>query len=135
MPLSQRNGAAFSCMPVWRCTESVTRKVRPVIDHHSKRSDLICFLVCGALGLLATGQSFWALSLIAEVYTPQTVLLAGLVLALLRWRERPTLWRTSGVGLLVGLGFSHHASTVLLLPGVAACFLFQTGAPTLKPRT
>lgn len=89
----------------------------------------------GALGLLATGQYFWALSLIAEVYTPQTALLAGLVLALLRWRQRPTLLRTSVVGLLVGLGFSHHASTVLLLPGVVAGFLLQAGTPALKPRT
>lgn len=106
-----------------------------LVDRILQRLHVGGWAAFGALGLLATGQSFWALSLIAEVYTPQTVLLAGLVLALLRWRERPTLWRTSGVGLLVGLGFSHHASTVLLLPGVAACFLFQTGAPTLKPRT
>jgi len=39
------------------------------------------------------------------------------------------------VGLLVGLGFSHHASTVLLLPGVVAGFLLQAGTPALKPRT
>jgi len=88
----------------------------------------------GALGLLGTGQFFWALSLVAEVYTLQTALLAGLVLALLNWRERPTPPRTFVVGLLIGLGFSHHASTVLLLPGVALLALLQPNRPALNPR-
>lgn len=88
----------------------------------------------GALGLLATGQYFWALSLVAEVYTLQAALLAGLILALLRWREHSSATRLMAVGLVIGLGFSHHASTVLVLPGVALFVLLQARSGVLKPR-
>ncbi len=87
----------------------------------------------GALGLLATGQYFWALSLIAEVYTLQTALLAGLILVVLRWREQPTAPRALVVGVLIGLGLSHHASTVLVLPGLAVCMALQPGGRAFKP--
>jgi hypothetical protein len=43
----------------------------------------------GALGLLASAYYFWALSLIAEVYTLHTALMAGAILLLLRWAEAP----------------------------------------------
>jgi hypothetical protein len=39
----------------------------------------------GALGLLASSVFFWGLSLVAEVYTLHTALMAGFILALLRW--------------------------------------------------
>lgn len=87
----------------------------------------------GALGLLATGQYFWALSLIAEVYTLQTALLAGLILVVLRWREQPTAPRALVVGVLIGLGLSHHASTVLVLPGLAVCMALQPDGKAFKP--
>jgi hypothetical protein len=71
----------------------------------------------GALGLLATSTYFWGLSLVAEVYTLHTALMAGLILALLRWSDAPTPRRLAIVGLLGGLGMSHHAAMVLLIPG------------------
>lgn len=71
----------------------------------------------GALGLLATSTFFWGLSLVAEVYTLHTALMAGLILALLRWDESPTPRRLAVVGLVTGLGFAHHAAVILLLPG------------------
>lgn len=71
----------------------------------------------GALGLLATSIYFWGLSLVAEVYTLHTALMAGLILALLNWSDFPTPWRLAVVGLLGGLGMSHHAAMVLLIPG------------------
>lgn len=72
----------------------------------------------GALGLLAAAEYFWALALIAEVYTLHTALMAGLILSLLHWADRPTPVRLLLVGLLLGLGLSHHAATALLIPGV-----------------
>ena len=72
-----------------------------------------------AIGLLAFSKYFWQLALIAEVYTLQTALTAGLILALLAWSEKPAPMRLGLVGLTLGLGLSHHMSTVLLLPGAA----------------
>jgi len=70
-----------------------------------------------ALGLLATSTYFWGLSVIAEVYTLHTALMAGLILALLYWSDAPTPRRLAVVGLVGGLGMSHHAAMVLLIPG------------------
>jgi hypothetical protein len=87
----------------------------------------------GALGLLATGTYFWGLSLIAEVYTLHTALMAGLILALLRWGEQPSPRRMLLVGLITGLSLSHHMAAVLLIPG--SVFYLLTAAPrqALKP--
>lgn len=71
----------------------------------------------GALGLLTCATYFWALSLIAEVYTLHTALMACLILLLLRWTDDPTPRRLALVGLVTGLSLSHHAATVLLIPG------------------
>lgn len=72
-----------------------------------------------ALGALAIAPHFWALSLLAEVYTLHTALMAGLIWLLLRWREQPTPLRLGLVGLILGASFGNHGATVLLLPGVA----------------
>ncbi len=70
----------------------------------------------GALGLLAFSTFFWGLSLVAEVYTLHTAIMAGFILALLRWSDAPTPRRMFWVGLLAGLGLSHHAAMALLAP-------------------
>ncbi len=75
------------------------------------------------VGLLAFSKYFWQLSLIAEVYTLQTALTAGLLLVLLAWFEKPVPIRLGWIGLLIGLGLSHHMSTALLLPGVTLFIL------------
>ncbi len=72
----------------------------------------------GALGLLATAPFFWSLSLVAEVYTLHTALMALVVLLLLRWADKPTAGRLAATSLVIGLSLGHHAATVLLLPGV-----------------
>lgn len=71
----------------------------------------------GALGLLATAPYFWAMSLIAEVYTLHTALMAALILLLLRWDTAPSLQRLAVVALMLGLSSGNHAATVLLVPG------------------
>ena len=70
-----------------------------------------------AVGLLAASRWFWALSLIAEVYTLECALVAALLLALLRWQEAPSPGRLAVATLLIGLAFSHRTSAVLLAPG------------------
>lgn len=81
-----------------------------------------------AVGLFAFSKYFWQLSLIAEVYTLQTAISAGLILALMAWSIKPTPVRLGLAGLMIGLGLSHHMATVLLLPGAAVYAL------TVNPR-
>jgi hypothetical protein len=71
-----------------------------------------------AIGLLATAQFFWAMALIAEVYTLHTAILAGIILALLRWAEDPTPGRLALATFLTGIGFGNHVATVLAAPGL-----------------
>ena len=82
-----------------------------------------------AVGLLAVAQFFWALALIAEVYTLHTAILAGVILALLRWSERPTPGRLALATFLVGIGFGNHVATVLAAPG---CVWFVLNAEPRK---
>ena len=71
----------------------------------------------GALGLLATGVIFWGMSLIAEVYTLHTALMAALIYALVCWQAQPSPLRIALVGLVAGMSLAHHAASVLLIPG------------------
>jgi hypothetical protein len=70
----------------------------------------------GALGLLASAPYFWSLSLIAEVYTLHTALMAGIILSLLRWADAPSPRRFALPVLLMALSMGNHAATVLLVP-------------------
>jgi len=78
-----------------------------------------------ALGMLTCTTYFWAMALIAEVYSLQTVLMSALCLGLMRWKEDPRAWRAMVVGFLLGLGLCNHLSTLLLLPGVLFFVLWR----------
>lgn len=82
-----------------------------------RRLQVAPWLRLGALGLLATAPYFWAMSLIAEVYTLHTALMAGILLGLLRWAEEPTPLRLAVPILLMTLSLGNHMATVLLVPG------------------
>lgn len=86
-------------------------------DRILRRWQVSLIAAFGSLGLLATGTFFWGLSLIAEVYTLHTAIMVALILALIRWGEKPSPDRFALVGLLTGLGLSHHMATLLLIPG------------------
>jgi hypothetical protein len=88
----------------------------------------------GALGLFATGKFFWALSSIAEVYTLQTALMAGLILCLLRWQEQPTARCTVLLGFILGLCLCHHAGSILMIPGVLVFILTSVSKTPSKPK-
>jgi hypothetical protein len=99
-----------------------------------RRSKVSGWAAGAALGLLATGTFFWGLSLIAEVYTLHTALMAGLILSLLHWAESPSPRRLGLVALLTGLGLAHHAAFVLLLPGLAWYLWAASPRAIFKPR-
>jgi hypothetical protein len=89
----------------------------------------------GALGLLACAPFFWALSLIAEVYTLHTALMAGIILLLLHWGDQPTPSRLALVGLMVGLSMGNHAATILLVPACVWYTLTVAPRQALAPRS
>lgn len=88
----------------------------------------------GALGLLATAPFFWALSLIAEVYTLHTALMAGVILALLYGADQPSPFRLALPIFLMTLSLGNHAATVLLIPGCLWYVLVSHPRQLLKPR-
>jgi hypothetical protein len=88
-----------------------------------------------ALGLLAVAQFFWALALIAEVYTLHTAILAGVILALLRWADQPAPDRLALATFLMGIGFGNHVATVLAAPGCLWFVLATEPRKALAPRS
>lgn len=103
-------------------------------DRILRRLDVGPWATLGALGLLASAPYFWAMSLIAEVYTLHTALMAGLILALLRWAEQPSPARLALAGLLGGLSMGNHAATVLLIPGAVWYVLTAASRKVLAAR-
>ena len=89
----------------------------------------------GALGLLMTTRFYWAMSLVAEVYTLQTALVAGIVLTALAWARDPRPWRLGAATLLIGLGLANHLTTVLLLPGWLRLVLGSTPRNATRARS
>ncbi len=89
-----------------------------LLDRILRRLKVTPWVRLGALGLLATAPYFWALSLIAEVYTLHTLLMAGIILLLMRWADAPSPGRLAAPLLLTALSTGNHAATALLIPGL-----------------
>jgi 4-amino-4-deoxy-L-arabinose transferase-like glycosyltransferase len=79
--------------------------------------------------MLAFSYHFWADSLTAEVYTLDTLLLAGLLFLLLRWSRSRDGRLLFAASLLLGLSLANRASTALFIPAVLAyLWLYQRPA-------
>lgn len=87
------------------------------VEQILRRLQVEPWLRLGAVGLLATAPYFWAMSLIAEVYTLHTALMAGVILSVLRWSDEPTPLRLALPIFLLTLSLGNHMATVLLVPG------------------
>ena len=88
-----------------------------LLEHILRRFNVGLWARLGALGLLVVAPFFWAMSLIAEVYTLHTFLMTGIILSLLHWGENPTPHKLFLPVLLMALSAGNHAATVLLIPG------------------
>lgn len=91
--------------------------------------------ILAGLGLLAVAPFFWGLSLVAEVYTLHTALMAGLLLLLFYWAQAPSPKRLLAVAFLTGLSLGNHMATVLLLPGMVWYVLTRAPRQALSPRS
>ncbi|HYV03255.1 MAG TPA: DUF2723 domain-containing protein, partial [Blastocatellia bacterium] len=104
----------------------------------------VVLAACSAAGLLlAFSRTLWAYATIAEVYTLNTLLIAGIFLLMFHWRRlvisdrlgsRPANPVTTNdrwlnaAALLFGLGLGvHHVSVALMLPALAWLVLSTAG--------
>ncbi len=89
----------------------------------------------GALGLLAVAPAFWSMSVVAEVYTLHALLMAALIFAALCWADDPSRAdRAAAVGVVLGLTATHHAASVLLIPGLLAFAVVAAPNAFRQPR-
>ncbi len=77
---------------------------------------------------------FWTQAVVAEVYTLHTLLMVSLLLVLLRWEESRSDALLAAFGLLFGLSFGNHMSTLLLLPAFGVFLLAVAGKELFHPK-
>ncbi|MDM8530616.1 DUF2723 domain-containing protein [Anaerolineales bacterium HSG25] len=79
--------------------------------------------------LLATNAVFWSQAIIAEVYTLHSLFIVSIIGLALKIHNSPQTLEISNsvrilklnlLALVIGLGLTHHVTTVLLLPGLLA---------------
>ncbi len=104
-------------------------------EHILRRFHVTKWPRIGALGLLMTAPYFWAMSLIAEVYTLHTFLMAGIILSLLYWSENPIPRKLFLPALLLSLSAGNHAATVLLIPGFVWFIVVTAPKQLMRPKT
>lgn len=96
-----------------------------------------CGRVVSAAAALAFGfgQAFWSQSTIAEVYTLNAAIVAGVMLALLVWSEtRRPMWYFVAVALFAA-GLGNHTTIVGFAPGIALFVLLVDRRFVLRLRT
>ncbi len=83
---------------------------------------------------LAFSRRFWSQSVIAEVYTLNTFLFAGLLLCILLWKERRTNTYLYLASLFFGLGLTNHYMLVLLVSPPVIYYILRTD-PEIRGKT
>jgi len=84
--------------------------------------------------LFAFSLSFWSHSVVAEVYTLNSFLLAMIFLSLIRWEETLSFRWLSLFLILYPLSFANHLTMVTLLPAILFFIASVQGRVMLKPR-
>lgn len=84
--------------------------------------------------LFAFSYYFWSQAVIAEVYTLHTLFMAALLVLLLRWQATRSDELLAVIGLVLGLSFGNHMSTILLIPGAGVFLLIVAGKELLHPK-
>ncbi len=76
-------------------------------------------VAAAAIVAFALGPTVWSVSTVAEVYTLHVLLIAGILLALVRWRDtqRPSFFYLAIAIFAVAEG--HHTDVVLMVPVIA----------------
>ena len=77
-------------------------------------------------GMLSFAYSFWAMSIVAEVYTLHTALIALCLLLLDQWLSKNDPRYLYGLALAFGLSLTNHISAILFVPLLAWPILTNT---------
>lgn len=83
----------------------------------------------------ALGSIVWSQAVIAEVYALNACLFAGVLLALLAWRQTRQPWLFYLACALVAAGLGHHMTILALAPGLAVYAIASDRRFALRPRT
>lgn len=86
--------------------------------------------VCAALAALGTAltQTWWRQANGFEAYALHALFLPLALWLFLRWARQPTAGRGAAFGIVLGLSFTNHMTTVLILPALLVFLLFDRGA-------
>jgi hypothetical protein len=116
----------------FRLASQVARKVQG-----QKRMEgvLVLSASAGGTAMLAFSKTFWSQAVAVEVYSLHLLMIGAILLAYLRAREEraPGLWYA--VAFFVGLSFSNHMTTILLVPGLLAMYFMEGPSGTARWRT
>ena len=85
--------------------------------------------------LMAFSRLFWSQAVIAEVYALNAFLIACIVLTAFIWHDNPTRKSLIWLAFLVGLSFTHHPSSMLLIPGVVVLVIMRSREVQLSLRS
>ncbi len=91
-------------------------------SHHLPPADMARFIRWSsaiAVLTLVFSRTFWDQSTSVEVYPLQLVLFALILLVWLRFYAEPRKSHAFAAGLVLGLGFTNHMTTILTLPALA----------------
>jgi hypothetical protein len=103
------------------------------MDGSRKRDELLLLSASASgLAILAFSETFWSQAVSVEVYSLHLLFVGAVLLMLLRAHEErvPGFWYATGF--LLGLSFTNHMTTILLLPGVL--YLYFAAGPSGKAR-
>jgi hypothetical protein len=96
----------------------------------------VAFMITGrsyyatlAIGMLGVSYPLWSVAVVAEVYTLHVFFLSGILWLILRWRVTGRPFYFIMLGLVTGLSFGNHMSTILVVPGVAILVWEQLKRP------
>jgi hypothetical protein len=119
--------AAVAVMVLYRLTGLILAQVLP-------QTPAVARLVSAAVAAatFAVSQTFWLLSLIAEVYTLHVLLLGLMLWLALRAGVYQARRDTLLLALVFGLGLAHHVTTVLLIPALLV-YLWLAGVVRKTP--
>ncbi|MFC1727428.1 protein O-mannosyl-transferase family [Patescibacteria group bacterium] len=88
-----------------------------------------CLIAFGSALFLAFSRTFWINSLKAEVFPLNNLLASLMIFLILSYFLKPTAYRLIAFCLILGLGFSHHQTIILLVP--ASLYLIWRSSPEL----
>jgi hypothetical protein len=121
--------AAFTASAVFllffvafRFVSLVARKVQG-----QRRVDdfLVLSASAGGTAMLAFSKTFWSQAVAVEVYALHLLMIGVILLVYLRARDGRASGFWYAVGFFVGLSFTNHMTTILLLPGLLTLYFLE----------